>query len=128
VQFEAQRAVLAVLLDPQSPTARSEALAKLAALRELAAAIPDQASLPRIDAAMAAIDLDAERAKAAWQRANEAMIARDFRPADTAVLLRALKSPFAMPPPVDDAVVETMRSYANRVLKLTGEAIAARTR
>ncbi|MGL5002762.1 MAG: hypothetical protein ACRDAM_07455, partial [Casimicrobium sp.] len=127
-QYETHRIALNVLRKPTDVSIRVEAVRALEALRTRAASIPDQASLPRIDALIAAIETNATRANDAWSRARDAMLARDFRPADTSVLLRALNSRFVMPTPVDDAVVADMRARASKILELTGREIALRAK
>ena len=74
-QMQVQRAVLDVLLASPATvdTARGEAISRLLALRDDAAAIPDQSTLPRIDATLAVLERDFARAEAHWQRALDAM-------------------------------------------------------
>jgi tetratricopeptide (TPR) repeat protein len=109
---------------------RVDAVAALLSLRALAdgaaGATADNANLPRIDALLAALEPDAARADAHWQRAVSAMLTSDFRPGDAATLLRALKSTRSLPPAVDDNVVADMRTYARKVMAVTDQGIAAR--
>ncbi|HPG63210.1 MAG TPA: serine/threonine-protein kinase [Casimicrobium sp.] len=127
-QMQVQRAVLDVLLESPATvdTARGEAISRLLALREDAAAIPDQSTLPRIDATLAALERDTTRAEAHWKRALDAMQRSDLRPGDTALLLRLLGSTRQMPAAVEDDVVASMRAYVQKVLAVTQREIAKR--
>jgi hypothetical protein len=127
-QMQVQRAVLDVLLASPATvdTARGEAISRLLALREDSAAIPDQSTLPRIDATLAALERDTTRAEAHWQRALDAMQRSDLRPGDTALLLRLLGSTRQMPAAVEDDVVASMRAYVQKVLAVTQREIAKR--
>ncbi len=127
-QMQVQRAVLDVLLASKANVgvARGEAIARLLALREQAAAVPDQSTLPRIDATLAAVERDHARADAHWRRALDAMQQSDLRPGDTAVLLRALGSTRELPPAMQDDVVTSMRAYVQKVLAVTQSEIAKR--
>ena len=110
----------------QTWQARSNAVSALLALRAQASVEADRASLPRIDAILAELEPSTDAATAHWRRAVDAMLATDFRPCDGATLRRALKSPRTGPPPVDDAVVADMRTYARKVITATDAAINER--
>lgn len=127
-QLQIWQVVLSVLEAKEGEVAqvRISAVAALVALRERAGVDADHASLPRIDAMLAAIEASPAAADVHWQRAVDAMVATDFRPGDVATLLRALKSTRPVPPPVDDAVVADMRAYARKIITVTDVAIKER--
>ncbi len=128
-QLEVQSVVLSLITNTSIDIpveARIRATSALTALREKALQYRDNASLPRIDAILAHTEIDTERANAHWQRAVQTMTASHARPADTSILLRALKSTRALPLRVEDATTTAMRDYARAVLTSTDQAIAAR--
>ncbi len=130
-QYLLEMQMHAIALDhlefPANDEARTrEHLHTLSTWRARAVRAQDDASLPRIDALMALLETDPALADTHWARANETMLRTHARPHDTAILLKAFNSLYAMPPPVDDETVAAMRRYAKKVLAATDEALAKR--
>jgi serine/threonine protein kinase len=92
------------------------ALETIRNLRDACMREGDQGGTLRANALLAAISTDQNEANIAWQSAVQQAEQTSARPPDLRVLLRALKSPRELPPPKDDATLNSVRAFAQKVL------------